>query len=78
MYKTDEQTDRQTDGRTKATLVACPFPTVGGIIIYIGVSTRPPQVSEEFSLWRLKCLECLRYPGTTTAAHMRMLLLAVI
>jgi len=28
MYATDGQTDRQTDGRTKATLIA-PFPTVG-------------------------------------------------
>ena len=28
MYVTDGQTDRQTDGQTKATLIA-PFPTVG-------------------------------------------------
>ena len=31
MYATGEQTDRQTDGRTKATLIA-PLPTVVGII----------------------------------------------
>jgi len=32
MYATDGQTDRQTDGRKKATLIV-PFPTGGGIII---------------------------------------------
>ena len=31
-YVRDGRTDRQTDGRTKATLIA-PFPTVGGIIM---------------------------------------------
>ena len=30
-YVRDRRTDRQMDGRTKATLIA-PFPTVGGII----------------------------------------------
>jgi len=32
VYATDGQTDRRTDGRTKATLIA-PFATDGGIII---------------------------------------------
>jgi len=31
MYATDGRTERQTDGRTKATLIA-PFPTGAGII----------------------------------------------
>jgi len=32
MYATDGRSDRQTDGRTKATLIA-PFPTGGGVTI---------------------------------------------
>jgi len=34
MYATDGQTDRRTDGWTKATLTA-PFRTVGGVIIEV-------------------------------------------
>ena len=39
MYATDGQTDRRTDGRTKATLIA-PFPTGEGIIIKRNKLTR--------------------------------------
>jgi len=42
VYATDGQTDRQTDGQTKATLIA-PFPT-GGDITVCSQSIMPPDI----------------------------------